>query len=186
MLWFQRTDIDPTIPMTSNLNGNVSGRSKPVETEPLARPDPTQTQRAVADDPGTKEGGCFFITEDRWNRIGKCCRDERILRVSAINLIAGKPGALTQVLTPVRTKFTHAARLLQPGDADSLANLPLTHAGANLTDDPDGLVAGNERKRWVGQLAFDDVKIRPADPANSDANQGLPGTWLWHGKLAKL
>jgi hypothetical protein len=76
--------------------------------------------------------------------------------------------------------------VLQPGDADSLADRPLTHAGANLTHDPDGLVAGNERKRGIGQLAFDDVKIRPADPADGDANQDLPRAWLRHWKLAKL
>ena len=186
MLRFQRADIDLTAPMTSNLDGNVSGRSKPIETEPLARLDSTQTQCAVADDPGTEERCRFFITEDRWNRIGKCCRDERILRVSAIDLIAGKPGALAQVLAPARAKFADAARVLQPGDPDSLADRPLTHAGADLTDDPDGLVAGNERKRGVGQLAFDDVKIRPADPADGDANQDLPRAWLWHWKLAKL
>jgi hypothetical protein len=152
----------------------------------LARLDSTQAQRAVANDPGTEEGGRFFITEDRWNRIGKCCWDERILRISAIDLIAGKPGALAQVLSPARAKFAAAARVLQPGDPDSLADSPLTHAGANLTHDPDGLVAGNERKRGVGQLAFDDVKIRPADPADSEAYQDLPRAWLWHWKLAKL
>ena len=107
-------------------------------------------------------------------------------RVSTIDLIAGKPGALAQVLAPVRTKFADAARLLQPGDSDSLADRPLSHAGANLAYDPDGLVAGNERKRGIGQLAFDDVKIRPADPADSEANQDLPRAWLWHWKLAKL
>jgi hypothetical protein len=172
--------------MTSNLDGNVSGRSEPIETEPLARLDSAQAQCAVADDPGTEEGGRFFITEDRWNRIRKRCRDERILRVSAIDLIAGKPGVLAQVLAPARAKFAAAARVLQPGDADSLADRPLTHAGANLTDDPDDLVAGNERKRGVGQLAFDNVKIRPADPADGDANQDLPRAWLRHWKLAKL
>jgi hypothetical protein len=76
--------------------------------------------------------------------------------------------------------------MLQPGDPDSLADRPLTHTDANLTDNADGLVAGNEWKRGVGQLAFDDVKIRPADPADSDANQHLPRTWLWHWKVAKL
>ena len=76
--------------------------------------------------------------------------------------------------------------MLQPGDADSLADRPLTHADANLTHDPDGLVAGNERKRGVGQLAFYDVKIRPTDPADGDANQDLPRAWRRHWTLAKL
>jgi hypothetical protein len=172
--------------MTSNLDGNVSGRSKPIETEPLARLDSAQAQCAIADDPGTEEGGRFFITEDRWNRICKCCRNERILRVPAIDLIAGKPGAFAQVFAPARAKFADAACVLQPGDADSLTDRPLTHTGANPTDYSDGLVAWNERKRGVDQLALDDVKIRPADPADGDANQDLPGAWLWHGKLAKL
>ena len=126
MLRFQRADIDLTTPMTSNLDGNVRGRSKSIETEPLAWLDSTQAQGAVADDPGAEEGGRFFITEDRWNRIGKCCRDERILRVSSIDLIAGKPGALAQVLSPARAKFAAAAGVLQPGNPDSLADCPLS------------------------------------------------------------
>jgi hypothetical protein len=172
--------------MTSNLDGNVSGRSKPIETEPLARLDSAQAQCAVTDDPGAEKGGRLFITEDRWDRIGKCCWNERILCISTIDLITGKPGTLAEVLAPARAKFAAAARVLQPGDADSLADRPFTHADANLTDDPDGLVAGNERKRGVGQLAFDDVKIRPADPADSETNQDLPRAWLWHWILAKL
>src|SRR5580765_5190963 len=156
--------------MTSNLDGNVSRRAKPIETKPLARLDSAQTQCAVPDNPGAEKGGRFFITEDRRNRIGKCCRDERILCISTIDLVAGKPAALAQFLAPVRAKLTDAARVLQPSDADTLADRPLTHAGANLTYDPDGLVAGNERKRWVGQFPFDDMKIRPADSADSEAN----------------
>jgi hypothetical protein len=42
--------------MTSDLDGNMSGRAKPIETEPLARLDFAQAQCAVADDSGTEEG----------------------------------------------------------------------------------------------------------------------------------
>jgi hypothetical protein len=152
----------------------------------LARLNSTQAQCAVADDPGTEEGGRFFITEDRWNRIGKYFRDECILRISAIHLIAGKPGALAQVLTSTRAKFADTARALQPGDPDSLADRPFSHALADLTHDPDGLVTGNERQHWVGQLAFDDVKICPADSTDSEANQDVPRAWLWYWNFAKL
>jgi hypothetical protein len=76
--------------------------------------------------------------------------------------------------------------MLQPGDPDSLADRPLTYTGTHLTHNPDSLVAGNERKRGVGQLAFDYVKIRPADATDSDANQDLPRIRLRHWKLAKL
>src|SRR6185503_4853373 len=112
MFRFQRADVDLAAPMTSDLDGNVSGRSKPVETEPLARLDSTEAQRAVADDPGTEQWRRLFITEDRWNRIGKDSRDERILRIPAIDLVAGEPGALAQILTPTRAKFAVAARML--------------------------------------------------------------------------
>jgi hypothetical protein len=152
----------------------------------LARLDSTQTQCAVADDPGAEERGCFFILEDRWEWIGKCCRNERILRISAIDLIAGKPGALAQVLAPARAKLADATRVLQPGNPDSLTDCPLTHVCADLAHDPDGLVTGNERERRSSQLTFNDVKIRPTDPADGDANQDFSGTRLWYWKLAKL
>jgi len=48
------------------------------------------------------------------------------------------------------------------------------------------LMARDQRKRGVGQLAFDDVKIRPADPADGNANQDLSRPWLWYWKLARL
>jgi hypothetical protein len=76
--------------------------------------------------------------------------------------------------------------MLQPGDADSFADRPLTHAVADLTHDPDGLVTGNERELRVSQLALDDVKICSADPADCDTNQDLPRAWLRHWKLTKL
>jgi hypothetical protein len=133
MLRFQRADIDMAAPMTSNLDGNVSGRAKPIETEPLAWLDSTQAQCAVADDPGTEEGGRFLIAEDRWNRVSKRCWNKRILRISAIGLIASKHGALAQILAPARAKFADSACVLQPSDTDSLANRPLTHTCANLT-----------------------------------------------------
>ena len=152
----------------------------------MPRLDAAHTQSPVTDDPGTKERDRFFVTEGWWNRMGKGSRDERILRISAVDLITGKPGALAQVLAPARAKFTGAARVLQSRDADSLADRPLTHADANLTDDPHGLVAGNERAHGVGQLTFDDVKIRPADPADGKTNQDLPRAWFCPWKLAKL
>jgi hypothetical protein len=76
--------------------------------------------------------------------------------------------------------------MLQPGNPNPLTDRPLTHAGADLTHDPDSLVAGNERKCGIGQLALNDVKIRPADPADSDTNQDLFRVWLRHWKFTKL
>jgi hypothetical protein len=60
--------------------------------------------------------------------------------------------------------------VLQPSDPNSLTNRPLNYTGADLTHHPDGLVARNEGKGGVSQLTFNDVKIRPADPTNSEAN----------------
>jgi hypothetical protein len=82
--------------------------------------------------------------------------------------------------------LTDSARALQPGDPDSLADRSLTHANADLIHDSNGLMAGNKRKRRVWQLTFNDVEIRPADPADCEANQHLPVTWCWDWKLAKL
>jgi hypothetical protein len=82
--------------------------------------------------------------------------------------------------------LTDSARALQPGDPDSLADRSLTHSCANPVYNPDGLVAWNKRKRWVSQLTLDDVEIRPADPADCEANQELTRAWYWHWKFAKL
>jgi hypothetical protein len=186
MRWFQGTDIDLTAPMASDLNGNVRGCAKPIEAEPLAWLDSTQTQSPVANDPGTEEGSGFFITEHRRNWIGKRCRDERILCVAAVDLIAGKSGMLTEILSPACAKFAQAACVLQPGDSDPFADFPFSHIHADPTDNPDCLVAGNERKRGVWQLTFDDMKICPANPTDRDADQNFSGARLRCGNLPQL
>src|SRR5262245_10426479 len=184
MLGFQRTDIDLAAPVPRNLDGDMRGRAKPIETEPLTWLDSTQTQGSIADNSGAEEGGCFFIAEDRRDRIGKWSWDARIFCVTAINLITGKFGALTKVFSPGRAKFTDTARVLQPGNPNSLTDRPFSHASTNLTYSSDCLVAWNEGKRGVRQLTFDDMKIRPANSTDGDANQNLPRAWLRKWKVS--
>jgi hypothetical protein len=47
-------------------------------------------------------------------------------------------------------------------------------------------MAWDKRKRGLSQFAFDDMKIRPADPTDSQANQHFSGAWIRYWKLAKL
>jgi hypothetical protein len=93
---------------------------------------------------------------------------------------------LTEILSPACTKFAQAACVLQPGDSDSFADFPFSYIHADPTDNPDCLVARNERKRGVWQLTFDDMKIRPANPTDRDADQNLPRGWLRCWNLPQL
>ena len=63
----------------------------------------------------------------------------------------------------------------EPGDADPFADGEALDAGAELLDDADDLVAGNDRQPLVRQLAVDDMQIGAADAAGLDADQHLAG-----------
>ena len=52
-----------------------------------------------------------------------------------------------------------------------------------LDDPPDDLVAGDERKLRVGQLAVHDVEVGAADAAHVHVDEHLPGAGLGHGQL---
>lgn len=57
------------------------------------------------------------------------------------------------------------ARVDEAADADFVAGLELLHVGADVGDDADDLVAGDDRVYRVSPLVFDAVEIGVADAA---------------------
>jgi hypothetical protein len=63
---------------------------------------------------------------------------------------------------------------MQPGDADAVAQLEVSYAGANGNDHASAFVSGNEWNCWLNRpIAFGCVQISMADTAGNDFNENL-------------
>src|SRR5206468_7934188 len=110
-------------------------------------------------------------------RIGQLERvpgvDDGVVGIAAVRVIADKPRVRAQIFVPALALCALAARVTEPRHADAIADLEAGDAVADLIDDTDNLVAGDQRDLGVGQLAVDDVEIGPADSARADLDEQL-------------
>ena len=61
-------------------------------------------------------------------------------------------------------------------DSDVIAGAEVRHAGPGRLDDAGELVPGDEGEDGPGELALEDVQVRPADPCAPHANDELART----------
>jgi hypothetical protein len=185
MLFLERTNIHRTTPRTRNLNRDMRARAEPIEAEALARLDTAEPQGAIPDDAGTQQRCRFLVREPRRQRICVTSRHDRIVRIAAVDLVAGEGRAQAQILPAAQTKLASAAGRLQPGNADPIAFLQIAHIPAQPLDDADHLMPGDNVRRDMGQLAFDDMKVRPAHAAHMDTDPDLARTRFRRSDLLK-
>ena len=146
-----------------DLRDDVRGRAEAVEPEPLgvAR----EPERAIADQAGAQEGSCL----ETGIALGKCQAktfiDDGVLGIAAVQVVAGEPRVVTEVLAAGTAEPAVAVRPAEPGNPDA----PI------LADDSsDDLVAEHERQLRVRQLAVEDVEVGPADAAGLHPDEQLP------------
>jgi hypothetical protein len=72
-------------------------------------------------------------------------------------MVAGKAGCVAEIFLISPTEGTSATGGVQPGNAQSIANLKARHALSDLIDGTDDLMAGHDGERGEGQVAFDDM-----------------------------
>ena len=77
--------------------------------------------------------------------------------------------------------------MVQPGDADSLADLELCHLGTACDDAADDLMSRDQLRLGAGleagRVAVDDVQIGVAHTAGFDFQQHLVGQWHGRGQI---
>jgi hypothetical protein len=173
MLSLERTDVDLAAPVSRDLDGDVRRRAESVQPKPLTRFDSAEPQRAIANDARAEQRRCILVRKDRWDRVGESRGDDGILRIPAIDLIAGKPRSLAQVFPPACTEFTLFAGPLKPGYPDTIPFSEVKDVPSYLDHGSDGLMAGNQREYDAGQLAFHNMQVRPAQPADMNLYQHL-------------
>src|SRR5207247_10392400 len=130
-----------------------------VQAEPLGVPG--RPQRAMADQAGAEERRRLLVGVALGNRKAEALVGDGVLGVAAVEVVAGEPGLVAEILAPARAVAAAAVRPSQPGDAQT--------AAARLLD-ADDLVARNERELRARPLSVDDVQVCAADPARQHAD----------------
>src|SRR5262249_61233731 len=126
MAFVTRERVHFYAPMSRDLNCDVGRRAKSVNAQPFARTwagDARKPQRTKPDDPGAQQRRRLFVTESFRNRIDEIRRGDGILSESAVDQPSGEHRVFAKVLFALAAVFTHAARLVQPGNAHAVADL---------------------------------------------------------------
>ena len=98
-----------------------------------------------------------------------------VLAEGAVERVAHVLLLKTQRLTSRDAVVARAARIPQPGHRDAVADSKLAHTRAQLGDDADALVAGDERRRRLDRpVAMRGVDIGVAQATRLDPHSHLP------------
>ena len=87
--------------------------------------------------------------------------------IAAVDLVAGEPGLVAEVLLASLTKHTRAAGATEPGHADPLADLETAHPVAERLHHADDLVPEHQGQLRLSQFAVEDVEIGAAHAASA-------------------
>jgi hypothetical protein len=149
--------------VAGDLGDDVGGGAEAVEADPLgvAR----KAERAVADQPGAEERRRLEVVETVGNRqaVALVCDDP--VRVAAVEVVAGEARRLAEVLAAGEAEAARAVRPAEPRHSEAL---PVLRPA-------DDLVAQDEWKLRIRQLAVHDVEIGAADAAGRHAEPDLAG-----------
>jgi hypothetical protein len=96
-----------------------------------------------------------------------------IFGVATIELIAGKPGAITKIFASGITIDTVSARSTEPGDSNPLTHLKAENPVAKLRYVANNLVAWNERELGIWKFPINHVQISAANRTGTYLNQDL-------------
>ena len=130
-------------------------------------------QGAVADQPGAHQRRRLDIAIAPIDRKAIALIGNGQFGIAAVDLIAGKAGAVAQILAPTPAIVANPAGPAEPRHADPVADRKAVGRFALLDDRADDLVPGNERQFRIGELAVDDMQIGPAHRTGPHRDQHL-------------
>ncbi len=166
------------------LGDDMSGRAEAVDAEPARVAD--ELPGAIADEPGAHQRGCFGIRVSGRDLEGIGRVGRRIFGVASVDGVAGEARGIAQVLAARAAIGATATRRAEPRHAHPFADLEAADPGSDGDDVPDDLVAGDDMRLGMRQVAVNDVQIGAADAARCDPDQDLPALWRTNGALHPL
>ena len=142
-----------------DLRDDVRRGAEAVEPEPLGVAG--HAQRAVADQPGAQERRRLLVRVAVGDREAEALVGDRELRVAAVEVVAGEPRAVAEVLAA--RSGSSGTRRVQPSQGTA-------QAARRPRSTADDLVAGDERQLRVRELAVDDVQVGAAHAARATSS----------------
>src|SRR5215469_8857528 len=138
----EREDSPPL--MASDLRDDVRGSAKSIDAKPWRVSRHAQT--AIADEARAHERRGVRVIEDRWDRKAVCGVGNRVLRISAVDVVPGELGVLAEILAAASAVDARAVDPSQPRHADAIARGEGVDAFTRLLDDADDLMSEHERQ----------------------------------------
>src|SRR5205085_492588 len=102
--------------VTRDLGDDVRRHAEAVEAEPLAVA--RQPQRAVADQPGAEQRRRLLVGIALGDREAEALGGDGVLRVAAVEVVAGEPGRVAEVLAAAAAVAARPVRPAEPRDAE--------------------------------------------------------------------
>src|SRR5207248_7817569 len=95
---------------------------------------------------------------------------ERVLRITAVERVAGEARFVAEVLAPGSAIFALSTCPPQPRNTDALASSETFHTRAGFGDCAHDFMTGDYREFRMGQFTVHDMQIRSADRTRGDAD----------------
>src|SRR5260370_22868441 len=124
----------------------MGGCAKSVEAQLASRFDPGKAQAAEADNSGTEQRSGLLVAKFAWDGVDKVLWSNNVLRVAAVDGIAGERGMVANIFGPSAAVLTTAIGWGQPSNAYSCADEKARCAGSQRFDQTDDLVSRNYRR----------------------------------------
>ena len=180
-----REGVDLDVPVPRHLNGHVRGRAKPVHAQRATGLDAGNPQRAEPDDAGAEQRGKVQSAGILGQSVDEILVGGHVFGITAIHHPAGEDGPLAEVFAAGAAKLAHAAGMVQPGHSHAGALLEAGGARPAPLHHADYLVARDQGRFALLQLALHHVQVGAANPAGLDADQHLAGSNRGIGVVAE-
>ncbi len=127
----------------------------------------------------------MLVGKTLWNLVDEVFWGNDVLRVTPVDAVAGECWVVAKIFGTRAAVFAGAVSVMEPGYANAGASRKFVSAGAERFNGAYNLVAWNYGRSAWWEFALDDVQIRAADAAVTDANEHFSGRWLWDGNVDK-
>ena len=131
-------------------------------------------ERTVADQAGTEQRRRLGVRMVALERKAVLRVRHRVIGIAAIDVVAGEPGRIAQVLSLHAAIAAAPAGMSEPGHADPVSGRERRHLRPDRNDLADDLVTGHDRQTGLGEVTVDDVQVGSAHAAGRYPDQHLP------------
>jgi hypothetical protein len=157
--------------VTQDLDGLAGRGAEAEEADALSGLGAGDAQAAEADDAGAEEWSYVGVIERGGEGVGEVGANEGVLRVAAVDGVAGEGEVVAEVFFAATAEGAGAIGAGDPRDADTHADGAI---GGDAVDDfADDLVAEDERLVDESEVAFEDVEVGAADSAGENAEEEM-------------